>query len=223
MTARPGLYTRGMACALCETRRPRRFCPGVRGDICTTCCGAEREVTVSCPLDCEYLREARKHDKTPLFDPQQVPNRDINVTDRLLSDNEKLLASLSMTLTRAALETPGVVDFDMRDALDALTRTYRTLQSGVYYESRPTNPLAAHICDVVQAGIADFRRRETESLGMNKTRDAGILGLLVFLQRFELDRNNGRRRGRAFLHALRGLYPSGSDGESAGTSSLVLP
>jgi hypothetical protein len=224
MTARPGLYTRGMACALCETRRPRRFCPGVRGDICTTCCGAEREVTVSCPLDCEYLREARKHDKMPLFDPKQIPNRDINVTDQLLSENEKLLAFLSMTLTRAASETPGVVDFDMRDALDSLTRTYRSLQSGVYYETRPTNPLAAHICDVVQAGIADFRRRETESLGMTKTRDAGILGLLVFMQRFELDQNNGRRKGRAFLDALSRIYANvPGAAPPVASSSLILP
>jgi hypothetical protein len=213
-----------MACALCETRRPRRFCPGVRGDICTTCCGTEREVTVSCPLDCEYLREARKHDRTPPIDPEQVPNRDIDVKDELLSENEKLLAFLSLVLTRAASETPEVVDFDMREALDALIRTYRTLQSGVYYESRPNNPLAAHICDVVQAGIAEFRREETETLGMTKTRDADILGLLVFLQRFELDQNNGRRKGRAFLDALRRIYADEAGaGPPAASSSLILP
>jgi len=224
MRARCDLYTGRMACALCETRRPRRFCPGVRGDICTTCCGAEREVSVSCPLDCEYLLEARKHDKPPLIGPEQIPNRDITVTDRLLSDNEQLLAFLSLTLTRAASEMPGVVDFDMRDALDALTRTYRTLQSGVYYETRPNNPLAAHICGVVQAGIVEFRRRETESLGMTKTRDADILGLLVFLQRFELDQNNGRRKGRAFLGALRGIYGDDSvAAPPAASSSLILP
>jgi hypothetical protein len=213
-----------MACALCETRRPRRYCPGVRGDICTTCCGTEREVTVSCPLDCEYLREARKHDRTPPIDPAQVPNRDIKVADELLNQNEPLLAFLSMTLTRIASERPELVDFDMREALDALIRTYRTLQSGVYYESRPNNPLAAHICDVLQAGIAKFRQDETERLGMTKTRDADILGLLVFLQRFELDQNNGRRKGRAFLDALHVIY-----GEEAGpappaaSSSLILP
>jgi hypothetical protein len=213
-----------MACALCETRRPRRFCPGVRGDICTTCCGAEREVSVSCPLDCEYLREARKHDKTPPIDPEQVPNRDIKVTDRLVNENQGLLTSLCLTLTRAASETPGVVDFDVRDALDALTRTYRTLQSGVYYESRPANPLAAHICGVVQAGIAEFRREETKSLGMTKTRDADVLGLLVFLQRFELDQNNGRRKGRAFLDALRGICADEPGAAPpAASSSLILP
>jgi len=196
----------------------------VRGDICATCCGREREVTVSCPLDCEYLREARKHDKTPPIDPQQVPNRDIKVADELLSGNEKLLAFLSLTLTRAASETPGVVDFDMREALDALTRTYRTLQSGVYYESRPNNPLAAHICGVVQAGIAEFRRQETASLGMTKTRDAEILGLLIFRQRFELNQNNGRRKGRAFIDALRLIYADAAgSAPPAASSSLILP
>jgi hypothetical protein len=141
-----------------------------------------------------------------------------------LSDNEKLLAFLSITLSHAASETPGVVDFDMRDALDSLTRTYRSLQSGVYYESRPTNPLAAHICDVVQAGIAEFRRRETENLGMAKTRDAGILGLLVFMQRFELDQNNGRRKGRAFLDALSRIYANEPGAAPpAASSSLILP
>jgi hypothetical protein len=129
-----------------------------------------------------------------------------------------------MTLMRVASDTPGVVDFDMRDALDALTRTYRTLQSGVYYESRPTNPLAAHICDAAQAGIAKFRHDETESLGMTKTRDADILGLLVFLQRFELDQNNGRRKGRAFLDALRAIYGDEAGAASpAASSSQILP
>jgi len=179
---------------------------------------------VSCPLDCEYLREARKHDRTPPIDPQQVPNRDIRVGDELLSQNEKLLAFLSMVLTRAASETAGVVDFDVREALDALIRTYRTLESGVYYESRPTNPVAAHICDVVQAGIADFRRDETQTLGMTRTRDADILGLLIFLQRFELDQNNGRRKGRAFLDALRAIYAvEPYPAPPAASSSLILP
>jgi hypothetical protein len=213
-----------MACALCRTRRPRRFCPGVQGDICTTCCGAEREVTVSCPLDCEFLREARKHDRTPPIDPQQVPNRDIRVADELLSENEQLLAFVSMLFTRVASDTLGVVDFDVREALDALTRTYRTLQSGVYYETRPNNPLAAHICDVVQAGIAEFRRNETATLGRTKTRDADVLGLLVFLQRFELEQNNGRRKGRAFLDALRAIYAEEpGSAPPAASSSLILP
>jgi len=43
-----------------------------------------------------------------------------------------------------------------------------------------------------------------------------VLGVLVFLQRIELDRNNGRRRGRAFIDGLRGFY----SGEAEPSASL---
>jgi len=76
-----------MACALCETRRPRRFCPEYGAKFAPPVAARARSHG-ELSLDCEYLREARKHDKMPLFDPKQIPNRDINVTDQLLSENE---------------------------------------------------------------------------------------------------------------------------------------
>jgi hypothetical protein len=212
-----------MACAICQTRRPRRFCPGVGGDICSICCGTEREVTVTCPFDCIFLQEARKHEKLQELDPKQMPNRDIELTDRFVEEHESLLTYLGIILLRAGLESPGVVDFDIREALEALIRTYRTLQSGVYYESVPQNPLAANVFGVVQNGIAEFRNREQQQFGMPRVRDAEILGVLVFLQRFELDRNNGRRRGRAFLDSLHRHYSSFSAPEEPAPSSLLLP
>ena len=57
---------------------------------------------------------------------------------------------------------------------------------------------------------------------MTRTRDADLLGLLVFLERLELDRDNGRPRGRAFLDVLRGLQPE-STGGASDSSPLVLP
>jgi hypothetical protein len=188
------------------------------------CCGTEREVTVDCPLDCEYLQEARKHEK--LADPgelpnRELPNRDIQVTEKLLRANEDLLAFLSATILRTALETPGVIDTDVREAFEALIRTYRTLQSGVYYESLPANPLAARLYTVLQEALAEYRKAEHQQLGMTRTRDADVLGLLVFLQHFEFDQNNGRRRGRAFLDALRRFYSPEPEGPPA--SSLILP
>jgi hypothetical protein len=212
-----------MACAICQTRRPRRFCPGVRGDICTLCCGAEREVSVNCPLDCEYLREAHKHEKPIPIDPETLPNRDVSVAEEFLQQNERFLTFLGGALTRAAVRTPEVVDFDIREALDALIRTYRTLQSGLYYESLPANPLAAGLCRSLQDAVAGFRKAEAESLGMHKTLDTTVLRLLVFLQHFEMSYNNGRRRGRAFLGALVEYYPPEPVAEPPELSSLILP
>jgi hypothetical protein len=208
-----------MACAICQTRRPKRFCPGVRGDICTICCGQEREVTVNCPLDCEYLQDSRRHDKPVPLDTENLPHPDIRVTEKLLDENEELVIFLSASLSKAAQEIPGATDFDIREALDALIRTYRTLQSGIYYETRPDNAVARDVFDAVQRIVADFRREEQQRTGMAKTRDADILLVLAFLQRLELDRNNGRRRSRAFIDMLRGFYPA-AEGKA---SSLVLP
>ena len=211
-----------MACAICQVRRPKRSCPGVRGDICSICCGQEREVSIACPLDCEYLQDARRHEKLVPLDAASLPHPDIKITERFLGDNEPLVVFLGQTLSRAALETPGVTDHDVRAALDALIRTYLTLQSGVFYESRPDNALANRIFGAVQDGMGEFRRLEQEQTGLPKTRDADILGVLVFLARLELDRNNGRPKGRAFIGLLQGFYtaPAGSADKA---TSLVLP
>ena len=213
-----------MACAICETRRPRRFCPGVRGDICSLCCGTEREVSVDCPFECEYLQEARRREKPVEMDPAQIPNQDIKVTEKFVQEHEDLMVFLGRSVAGTAFDTPGAVDFDVREALDSLVRTYRTLQSGVHYETLPQNALAANIHRGVQAAIEEFRRLEQEQSGMTRTRDADILGLLVFLQRIEYDRNNGRRRGRAFLDGLRGFfYSEEPEDEAPPDSSLILP
>jgi hypothetical protein len=186
------------------------------------CCGAAREVTVDCPLDCEFLREARKHEKPAARNQAEFPNRDIQVPEKLVRANEHLLAFLSSTIFHTAMQVPGVVDGDVLEALDGLIRTYRTLESGVYYESRPNNPLAGSIFGAVQGALAQYRSREQQELGITKTRDADVLGLLVFLQYFALYRDNGRRRGRAFLDSLRELHPPGTEPSGSSPSSAIL-
>lgn len=197
-----------MKCQLCEVRRPRRICPGVRGEICAPCCGAEREVSISCPLDCEYLRDARLHEKPPEVDPDKFPNADIQVTESFLRRNEPLLTFAAATLFQASQQNPDVIDLDMRDALGALIRTYRTLESGLIYESRPANPLAAFIQQGFQQALQQYRQQATQSTGVTTIRDADVLGVLVFLERLELSNNNGRRRSRAFIDFLRGFFPA---------------
>jgi hypothetical protein len=140
--------------------------------------------------------------------PDQFPNQDIRLNETFLRDNEGLLLELGRALLTAALETRDAVDNDVREALAALIRTHRTLESGLYYETRPDNPIAAELSRRLQAAAAEFRRAETERLGMSKTRDLDVLGLLAFLQRLEIDRNNGRKLGRRFIDFLRGQFPA---------------
>src|SRR6202163_597889 len=195
-----------MKCRICDTRKPRRYCPGVGGDICSICCGNEREVTVNCPLDCAYLMEARLHEKLADINPEEIPNQDIRVTEEFLRDHEPLLIFLGTKLLEVSLETAGAVDSDVREALDSLIRTYRTLQSGLYYESRPNNLVAAAIHQKIQDAVQELRKQLSEK-GATTIRDAEILGVLVFLERVGLHQSNGRLRGRSFIDYLRANFP----------------
>jgi hypothetical protein len=212
-----------MTCKLCAVRRARRACPGIGGEICSVCCGTEREVSVSCPLDCVYLREARTHEKPALDDPKKIPNLDIEVDDAFLQRHDVLLAFLVQAVAAAGLGAAGAVDYDVREALDSLVRTYRTRQSGLYYETRPSNLIAAAIQDRILQSIEDIEKMLKESSGGSTLRDADLLGVLAFLERVEYQVNNGRGRGRAFLDMLQ-AQSAASTRETAGpASSLVLP
>lgn len=176
------------------------------GGICPVCCGTEREVTVDCPLDCEYLREARLHDRPVRIEEADLPNKDIRVTEDFIRQQEPVVMWLGSALGRA-MEGRRSVDGDAREGLESLIKTYRTLESGLIYETRPNNPYAADIQEALKQAIDELRKRLTETSGMQTLRDADVLGSLVFLQRLELQHNNGRRRSRAFLDFLRAYFP----------------
>jgi hypothetical protein len=164
-------------------------------------------VTVDCPFDCEHLREARRHEKPAEISPEDVPNQEIELDDRFLHNHGPLVMRTGHAVLQAAMETQGAVDFDVREALESMIKTQRTLESGLIYESRPDNPYAANIQQRVRQQIEEFREQIAKEMGMHSIRDADVLGALVFLQRVELQRNNGRRRGRAFLDFLFQNFP----------------
>lgn len=203
-----------MNCAICGIRKPRRYCPGVHGDICTICCATEREHTVDCPLDCVYLRDAHDHEKKAEIPDSAIPNTDIQVTESFLRRNEPLFIVLGAAIDRAASKSPSITDNDAREALDGLVRTWRTLESGLYYESRSTNPYAASIFDAVKQSVDDLRERVQQETGMAGIRDADVLGVLAFLERLEYRGNNGRTKSKAFLEFLHRSFHAAAEQES---------
>jgi hypothetical protein len=192
-----------LRCPICQARKPKRWCPARHESICAVCCGREREQTIRCPYDCEFLRESRKREELAELDPKAVPYPEVEITHRFLEENGLLGQFLGESLWLAAAAQPEAVDADLREALDALVRTYKTMQSGLIYETRPSNPYAAAISASVRARIADLERRLREEANVAPPRDAQILGMLLFFQRTELQVNNGRRLGRAFMDLLR--------------------
>jgi len=195
-------------CRVCNSRKPKRSCPGIHSDICPQCCGSEREVSILCPLDCEYLLQVRMRTPLPDIDPDKFPNKDIPVTEEFLRENEALTVAIARSLLEIALETPGAVDSDVADALDAMIRSWRTLQSGLIYQTTPSNPLASLIQRKLEERIQEFRDEESKATGIHAIRDAQVLGVLAFLERMQIQQNNGLKKGRAFLSFLRTFFPA---------------
>ena len=209
-------------CKLCEKKKAKRECPGVGAGICPTCCGTHRENTVDCPLDCVYLREARLHEPVVELDPRTLPNADVRLNEAFLKEHEPLIVYLAMML-RQSMEVRKAVDNDAREALEAIIKTYRTRESGLIYEVRPQNPYAAGLQEDLNRSIDELRKRLAEQTGMQTLRDAELLGALVFIERLQLQHNNGRRRGRAFLDLLRTMFPQPAPGsiERPAGSTLI--
>jgi len=201
-------------CKICGKRRARRHCPAVHGDICAICCGTEREVSLSCPLECEYLQEAHRREKPVPIDDKQIPDPDIAVTEKFLRDHEELLLFCMVSLVEAALRTSSAADADTLEALDALIKTYRTTESGLLYETRPVNTIAAAVQGAFSASLDDYQKLRAERENVSY-RNAEILGVLVFLRRLGQGNQNGRPRGRMFLDLLRQMTPATARDEPA--------
>lgn len=206
--------TEPILCKLCGKRRARRRCPAVHGDICTICCGTEREVSLSCPLECEFLQEAHRREKPVLVDEKQLSDPDVPVTEEFLREHEELLLFCMVSLVHAALRTASATDADALEALEAQIKTYRTAESGLLYETRPVNTIAASVQRAFSESLADYQkvRAERESLHF---RNAEILAVLVFLRRMGQQNQNGRPRGRMYLDLLKQMTPATAGDERA--------
>jgi len=162
-------------CVLFAIRGQRRRCPALNEEICAVCCGTGREQTIDCPLECEYLRDARRHEKLPrsIQRPCQSGNRAVRpVHERApaIDDRSRSVAA------GGSGGNAGTVDLDLRDALEALVTTYKTADSGLIYESRPANAIAAQAADRFTHGLQQFREDVAKRSASHSIRDKDILG-----------------------------------------------
>ena len=199
-----------MSCAICETRKEKRFCPAVHGRICPQCCGEQREVTLDCPSECVYLQQARQHERPRSLETLDrdslFPN--VEIGDQFLYEQEHLILGISFALAKSAKADPSVRDSDLLSALTALARSYETLaSSGLHYESAGTNIVHLAIAAEIQNMVKEYREAEQKHAGHTRLRDSDVLPALVFLLRLGLTRTSGRPKARAFIEFLFQQFP----------------
>ena len=164
-------------------------------------------MTLSCPLECEYLQEAHRREKPIEISERQLANADIVVSEEFLRNHEELLMFSMYALVQGSLRTPGAVDTDMVAALEALIQTHRTLESGLLYETRAENTVAARIQRSFEDSLKDYEKVRHERERLSPARNAEILAILVFLHRLAQQNQNGRPRGRMYVDLLRQMIP----------------
>lgn len=199
-----------MACAICEQRKEKRFCPAVHGRICPQCCGEQREVTLDCPSECVYLQQARHHER-----PQPIEGLDqtalfpeVEIGDQFLYQHEHLVLGLSYSLAKSAKNNLAIRDADLIAALTWLARSYKTLaNSGLQYETPATNIVHQSIASEIQKMIKEFREAEQKHTGYSRLKDSEVLRALVFLIRMGFTRTSGRPMSRAFVDFLLLQFP----------------
>lgn len=194
-------------CAICHKKKARRDCPGIRDAICAPCCGAEREVTVDCPLDCVYLREARRHEYERVPPPKELPFPEIEVSDSFLAEHEHLVGQIGFRLLRHALENPKTTDRDLQGAMEKLIRTYETLSSGIYYESLPEEGQQIGVFRDVKKFLDEYQEKDRQRGSPAPLKEEDVIRSLVFLSRLSVVHSNRRARGRAFIDFLRQTFP----------------
>lgn len=183
------------------------------GGICTLCCGTHREIAFTCPLECEYLQEAHRHEKPEPVKELSYP--DIPVGEEFLREHEPLVLVCAHALLQGALRADNAIDSDVLAALEALIQTRRTLASGLVYETRPENTVAAAIQRSVSEALGEYEKLRAERDPLAPVRNNEVLGVLVFLHRFGLQSRNGRPRGRMYLDLLRTMVPDARAEEQA--------
>ncbi len=100
--------------------------------------------------------EARRHEKPRELNPDEFPNRDVQVTEQFLKEHEPLLVFLGARLLEAC--SPARRRGLIPRRAESQIRTYCTLESGLYYETRATNLIAAGVHDRVQQSVEGLRK-----------------------------------------------------------------
>jgi len=195
-------------CPICEKRKAERFCPAKGEKICAVCCGTEREITIDCPADCNYLvaahRYENEHQRTL---PADTPLLEEKIPQDIVYAHQQLMSALAFSIAKFCAVQPSATDPDVLAALQALAQTYKTLGSGIIYEKPPVAPLPRELYAALIALLTEIKKQQAERANSANWKDSEVFYLLVFLYRMGLLRTNGRPRSRRFIEFLRAQFP----------------
>lgn len=214
-----------MSCPICEKRPPKRFCPAKGERICAICCGTQREVTIDCPPDCTHLISARRyemeHRKAP--ETETAPFPDVEFSPEVLRRHPEELSAIGLAVIGFAQQNDTLRDPEILAALRALAEAYRTLESGIYFERPPDEPMPRALYAHLAQALQEFKKQKSQQSGFTTVKDSEIFRLLVFFLRLGARETNGRPKARAFLDFLYAQFPAAQVTTERDAPRIILP
>ena len=132
---------------------------------------------------------------------------DVEISENFIRAHEELLLFCVYSLVQSALRTAGAVDSDVLQVLNSLIQTHRTAESGLIYETRPDNLVAASLQSKFSEALKNYQaeRQKRETVTPHSAID--MFKIIVFLHRMGQQNLNGRPKGRMYIDILRQITP----------------
>ena len=204
------------------------FLSGRARRICSICCGTEREVTVDCPLDCEFLQEARQHEKPQRIDRRRIPQPG-HPGHRKDAARPRGVAALSLRAAlcdtahasipgRGRFRCPGGAGWPDPHLPHAAKR--RAITRAAPDQSAGRRDLSARC----RRRLTNTARHEQQQLGMTQNPRCRRAWRCWFsCSTSNSTATTAAAAAAPFCDALREFHPAGAGSRPPSASSLILP
>src|SRR5258708_35815743 len=110
----------------------------------------------------------------------------------ILHSQQQLMSLLAFQIARFASGEPSAADPDVLAAVAALAGTYKTLQSGLWYEKMPEIPVQRDLYLALTKFLDEIKKEAIEKGNSGAVKDSSVFHVAVFLYRMGSLRSNGR-------------------------------
>ena len=172
-----------------------------------------------------HLISARRYEiehRKPLTH-SEIPFPDVEFSPEILRRNSEALSAIGVGVLQFAQQNPDLRDPEVLSALRALAETYRTLESGIYFERPPDAPLPRALYAHLAAAMQELKKHGAEQSGFTTLKDSEIFRLLIFFLRVGVRETNGRPRSRAYLDYLYAQFPGAAPAAEPDQPHIILP
>ena len=213
------MATPSKKCPLCGARTGKRHCPAKSATICSVCCGTKREVDIDCPSDCVHLRKGRSYEADRGVQLGPEPSG-LRFDERFLYQHAQLIATVAESVLEERADSPSTVDLDAIEALAALVATFKTLSSGLYYETVPQGSPVAKALFRRMKELLDALMEPPQEEDRRALRVSEAQQVLEFMTQTADFHSNGRPKSRRYLDWLTSMVPRPNEQEQ---SRLIVP